>query len=362
MAARLPLRRAAARRRARAARRPGASTSSRSSRSRSSALGRAERRPLFLIAESDLNDPKLIRPREAGGYGLDAQWCDDVHHALWATLSGERQGYYVDFGPLPVLAKALNQGFVHDGGWSTFRGRRHGRPPAGVPAPQFVTYLQDHDQIGNRAVGDRASATLSDGLLQVGAALLLLSPVHPDAVHGRGVGRPHAVAVLLRPRRRARRGRAARAGAGSSPSTAGRPTRSPIRRTRRRSRRRSSTGTSRDQPRAQRCWSGTAADRAAARRAGARPSSSSAGPASTTTSSARWFVAWRGIRRRASPSPSTSPTEPQDVPVAGELLLRSAASRDRRRGRLLAARRIGRGGARELIGPGRASSGSAVQR
>jgi maltooligosyltrehalose trehalohydrolase len=142
-------------------------------------LAITERRPLFLIAESDQNDPKLLRPRPAGGYGLDGQWCDDVHHALWATLSGERQGYYCDFGPLQVLAKALDQGFVHDGDWSTFRRRHHGRPPVGIGAPQFITYLQDHDQIGNRATGDRAAATLSDGLLRVGAALLLLSPFTP---------------------------------------------------------------------------------------------------------------------------------------------------------------------------------------
>jgi maltooligosyltrehalose trehalohydrolase len=142
-------------------------------------LASMERRPLFLIAESDLNDPRVIRPWIAGGYGIDAQWCDDVHHALWATLSGERQGYYDDFGPLPVLAKALNQAFVHDGGWSSFRKRSHGRRPVGANAPQFVTYLQNHDQVGNRAVGDRAAATLSDGLLCAGAALLLLSPFTP---------------------------------------------------------------------------------------------------------------------------------------------------------------------------------------
>jgi maltooligosyltrehalose trehalohydrolase len=142
-------------------------------------LAASERRPLFLIAESDLNDPKVIRPRAAGGYQLDGQWCDDIHHALWASLSGERQGYYCDFGSLPVLAKALAQGFVHDGDWSTFRGRAHGRPPIGMMAPQFVAYLQDHDQIGNRATGDRAAATLSEGLLAAGAALLLLSPFTP---------------------------------------------------------------------------------------------------------------------------------------------------------------------------------------
>jgi maltooligosyltrehalose trehalohydrolase len=142
-------------------------------------LGARLRKPLFLIAESDLNDPKLIRSREAGGYGLDAQWTDDVHHALHATLTGERQGYYVDFGSLPTLAKALTGAFVHDGEFSTFRGRRHGRPADGVPGDRFVVFLQDHDQVGNRAAGDRISATLSPGLLRVGAALLLTSPFTP---------------------------------------------------------------------------------------------------------------------------------------------------------------------------------------
>jgi maltooligosyltrehalose trehalohydrolase len=138
-------------------------------------------RTLFLIAESDLNNPKLITPREAGGYGLDGQWNDDVHHALHATLTGERQGYYCDFGTLDTLAKALTRAFVHDGQWSTFRGRRHGRPVdvERTPAHRFVTYLQNHDQVGNRASGDRIAATLSPGLLKVGAALLLLGPFTP---------------------------------------------------------------------------------------------------------------------------------------------------------------------------------------
>jgi maltooligosyltrehalose trehalohydrolase len=96
-----------------------------------------------------------------------------------AAITAERQGYYGDFGSLPVLAKALGQGFVHDGTWSTFRQRSHGRPPLGVTASQFVVYLQDHDQIGNRAVGDRPAASLSSGLLAAGAALLLLSPFTP---------------------------------------------------------------------------------------------------------------------------------------------------------------------------------------
>jgi maltooligosyltrehalose trehalohydrolase len=143
-------------------------------------LGAAQRRPLFVIAESDLNDPRLISPPEAGGYGLDGQWCDDAHHALWAALSGERQGYYVDFGSLATLAYAFERGFVQDGGYSSFRGRSHGRPiPATVPAHRLVAFLQDHDQVGNRSVGDRATATLSDGLLRVGAALLLAAPFTP---------------------------------------------------------------------------------------------------------------------------------------------------------------------------------------
>ena len=138
-------------------------------------------RPLFLIAESDLNDPIMIRPREAGGRGLDAQWSDDIHHALHATLTGERQGYYGDFGSLPTLAKALTGGFVHDGAWSSFRDRVHGRPVdrERTPGSRFVGYLQDHDQIGNRATGDRIGATVSTGLIEVGAALVLCSSFTP---------------------------------------------------------------------------------------------------------------------------------------------------------------------------------------
>jgi maltooligosyltrehalose trehalohydrolase len=139
------------------------------------------RRPLFLIAESDLNDPRIVRGREAGGYGLDAQWADDVHHALHATLTGERHGYYVDFGSLETLAESMSRVFVHADTVSTFRGRHHGRPfdPTLTPGFRFVTYLQNHDQVGNRATGDRPSATLSPGLLKVGAALLLCSSYTP---------------------------------------------------------------------------------------------------------------------------------------------------------------------------------------
>ena len=144
------------------------------------ALGAQLRKPLFLIAESDLNDPMVVTSREAGGWGLDGQWADDVHHALHANLTGETAGYYADFGHLSALAKVLSDVFLHDGSWSSFRSRAHGRPvPATVGGHRFVVYLQDHDQVGNRATGDRISATLSDGLLKVGAALVLTSPCTP---------------------------------------------------------------------------------------------------------------------------------------------------------------------------------------
>ncbi|MDL5158647.1 malto-oligosyltrehalose trehalohydrolase [Actinomycetospora termitidis] len=138
-------------------------------------------RPLTLVAESDLNDPRLVTPREAGGYGLDAQWCDDIHHALHSTLTGETQGYYVDFGELETLGRVLREAYVHAGTWSTFRGRTHGRPVDldRVPGWRFLAYLQDHDQIGNRAGGDRLTATLSPGLLACGAALVFCSPFTP---------------------------------------------------------------------------------------------------------------------------------------------------------------------------------------
>ncbi|MEU1041227.1 malto-oligosyltrehalose trehalohydrolase [Streptomyces sp. NPDC005551] len=140
-------------------------------------------RPLFLIAESDLNDPRLVRPRKEGGLGLHAQWNDDFHHALHTTLTGEGQGYYADFAraPLAALAKTLTAGFFHDGTYSSFRGRRHGRPldRTRVSAHRLLGYSQTHDQIGNRAVGDRLSASLSPGLLACGATLTLTGPMTP---------------------------------------------------------------------------------------------------------------------------------------------------------------------------------------
>ncbi|MDQ4024220.1 MAG: malto-oligosyltrehalose trehalohydrolase, partial [Actinomycetota bacterium] len=136
-------------------------------------------RDLFLIAESDLNDPRVVNRREAGGYGLDAQWSDDFHHALHAVLTGERDGYYADFGTVGHFAKALREAFVYAGTYSEYRGRIHGRPATGLPGYRFLGYLQDHDQVGNRAVGERSSALMSPELLKVGAALVLTSPFVP---------------------------------------------------------------------------------------------------------------------------------------------------------------------------------------
>ena len=130
-------------------------------------------RPFYVIAESDLNDPRLVRPVELGGYGLDAQWSDDLHHSLHAVLTGERRGYYVDFGSLADVSKALRQVFVYDGRPSRWRGRGHGRPVGEIGGDRFLAFLQNHDQVGNRTPGDRVSALVSQGRLRIGAALLL---------------------------------------------------------------------------------------------------------------------------------------------------------------------------------------------
>ncbi|WP_035857405.1 malto-oligosyltrehalose trehalohydrolase [Cryptosporangium arvum] len=151
-------------------------------------------RPLALVAESDLNDPRLMAPVEAGGYGLTAAWDDDVHHALHSALTGDRSGYYGDFGALSTLATVLTEAYFHAGTYSTFRQRIHGRrvDRRNTPGHRFVVSLQNHDQIGNRATGDRLSATLSPGLLTVGAALMLTSPFTPMLFMGEewGAGTP----------------------------------------------------------------------------------------------------------------------------------------------------------------------------
>ncbi len=141
-------------------------------------------RHLSLIAESDLNDPRVLRPTAAGGYGIDAQWSDDFHHALHAVLTGETSGYYGGFGSLSHLDKALCNAWVYDGCYSAYRGRRHGRPPNGISGSQFLGYMQNHDQIGNRAKGDRSSHLMSVGRLKIAAALVFTAPFVPLLFQG----------------------------------------------------------------------------------------------------------------------------------------------------------------------------------
>ncbi|MGW7682206.1 malto-oligosyltrehalose trehalohydrolase [Kribbella sp. NPDC054772] len=143
------------------------------------ALSRELGRPLGLVAESDLNDPRTVEPVSAGGMGMTAQWSDDFHHALHSLLTGERFGYYVDFGDPAVFAKTLTRVFLHDGTYSTFRGKDWGRPvdPRKHRGGEFLAYTSNHDQIGNRALGDRPA--LTPGQLAIGAALVLTSPYTP---------------------------------------------------------------------------------------------------------------------------------------------------------------------------------------
>jgi len=145
------------------------------------ALSPAVRRPLSLIAESDLNDPRMITPRQGGGYGLAGQWCDDVHHAIYVALTGDTSGYYADYGSLTALAKVIERGFFHDGTFSSFRGRSHGRPldTDETPAWRLVVCSDNHDQIGNRADGHRLSAVLSSSQLKLAALVTLAGPFTP---------------------------------------------------------------------------------------------------------------------------------------------------------------------------------------
>jgi maltooligosyltrehalose trehalohydrolase len=136
-------------------------------------------RRLWVIAESDLNDPRVVRAPAVGGYGCDAQWSDDFHHALHASLTGERDGYYLDFGRVEDVGLALQRVFVRPGEYSRFRDRRHGRDAGDLPGTRFLGYLQDHDQVGNRARGERSAALMSEGRLQIAAALVLLGPFVP---------------------------------------------------------------------------------------------------------------------------------------------------------------------------------------
>ncbi|MCU1376478.1 MAG: malto-oligosyltrehalose trehalohydrolase [Actinomycetia bacterium] len=145
-------------------------------------------RPLFLIAESDLNDTRLLRSRQAGGYGLDAQWSDDFHHALRTTFTDERRSYYVDFDGLGDLAATLRHGWPHATSYSRFRRRTHGRPYDGLPGWHLLGYAQNHDQVGNRAQGDRLSQLLPVDQLEVVAALVLTAPFVPMLFQGEDWG------------------------------------------------------------------------------------------------------------------------------------------------------------------------------
>ncbi|HXY34917.1 MAG TPA: malto-oligosyltrehalose trehalohydrolase [Planctomycetaceae bacterium] len=136
-------------------------------------------RPVHVIAESDLNDVRLIDPPESGGYGLDAQWSDDFHHAVHAFLTGERTRYYADFGRAEQIVKAINHSFVYDGAYSRFRDRRHGGPIGDHSGERFVVAIQNHDQIGNRPLGDRLGTILEPAQQRLAAGLLLLAPSIP---------------------------------------------------------------------------------------------------------------------------------------------------------------------------------------
>ncbi|NIR46776.1 MAG: malto-oligosyltrehalose trehalohydrolase [Gemmatimonadetes bacterium] len=142
----------------------------------------------LVIAESDLNDPRLTRSAERGGYALDAAWSDDFHHAVHAALTGEGRGYYVDFGDVSDVAKAVRDRFVLDGRYSKFRRRRHGTAAGDVPADRFVVFIQNHDQVGNRAQGERLSSLVSFEQRKLAAALLFLSPYVPLIFMGEEYG------------------------------------------------------------------------------------------------------------------------------------------------------------------------------
>lgn len=144
-------------------------------------LGATVGRSFFLIAESDLNDPRVVRPREAGGYGMDSQWSDDFHHALFTLLynAEQGQGYYADFGTMADLHQALKHAYVYDGRYSKFRKRRHGRPVEGLSAHHFIHFDQNHDQVGNRAKGERLEHLCGVQAARVSLGIVLMAPYVP---------------------------------------------------------------------------------------------------------------------------------------------------------------------------------------
>lgn len=176
---------------------------------RAASLGRR----VLMIAESNLNDPQIVRPQAQGGAGCDAQWADDFHHALHVALTGERHGYYADFDGLAALGEAYQEAFVFRGQYSQYRGRRHGRAPVDVPFERFVVCAQNHDQIGNRMTGERLSTLVDAESLKLAAGAVLLAPFVPLLFMGEEYGEPvpflyfvsHTDAGLVEAVRRGRR-------------------------------------------------------------------------------------------------------------------------------------------------------------
>jgi maltooligosyltrehalose trehalohydrolase len=145
-------------------------------------------RPRYLVAESDLNDARFVTPVNQGGIGLHAQWNDDFHHALHALLTGERAGYYLDFGTVGQLARAFTGGYVYQGEHSAFRDRRHGNSSAAIPAGRLVVFAQNHDQVGNRPQGDRLAALVSVEAQKLASGVVALSPYVPLLFMGQEYG------------------------------------------------------------------------------------------------------------------------------------------------------------------------------
>lgn len=152
------------------------------------AEGQRTGRAVFTIAESNLNDPRMLAREEAGGTGIDAQWADDLHHALASHLTGDQFGYYADYGGVGDIAKALRDGFVYQGQYSSYRGRRHGAPAGAVRTEQFTVCIQNHDQVGNRMLGERLSSLVSFETSKLAAAVILLSPYQPLLFMGEEYG------------------------------------------------------------------------------------------------------------------------------------------------------------------------------
>jgi len=145
-------------------------------------------RPCYLTSESDANDPRIVNRKDRGGCGHAAVWNDDFHHALHALITGERQGYYQDFGRVADLAKAFEQGFIYSGQYSRYRDRRHGRSSAHVPAYRFICFAQNHDQIGNRAESERINGIAGQEGLKLATAATLLAPGLPLLYMGQEYG------------------------------------------------------------------------------------------------------------------------------------------------------------------------------